>query len=707
MSITIPAFYPKPWAADETLVPLTPAEMAMGYPSGSDEKPSRQSINNALQYAVNGVLYYMTTGIPAWSATATYQKGAIVTQGGRYYASLFDSNFNQPPGNSSWTELLWTQSVLDARYALMNGSAAFSACQVAKSPVRTFANSPDNGVGGGMQWPPAGISVSTGTAWDAPIDPAMLVTFPPTGIAVSTGSAWDAPIDPASFATWPQQGIAVSTGSAWATSLDPATLATFPAAGVAVSKGAAWDASLDLATLVLTTGDSNINGSMYLAGTFGANGGGQLATVRIGNRGNPIVWQTGSPNINGDAASHLVLNAAGTGILYLNFDMGTGGVAFGNGGSNVVGSVDSLGNASFIGHLNLSPNDGATRTIPTTGFGLTVGWNVEQAGRTNFVNVKSAGVGGFSWYNMAPSAPVISTTSPLMILDQAGSLSVTAGLYAGVNVWAGTFMSWGNMAQLPPSGGARTYGGYLYADTAHPLTTTLLCCGDGGSRGNFKLNGFGPGGMTEVNYLTVYDGLVLLNMGTEVNGTLKVDSNATVAGSMTAPVIALNVGAIWYTDGGSTFLDGAPGLRLIINNAGGYCAVNGTFTVNGTKTFSCQHPLDESQELIHACLEGPENGVFYRGEVVLVDGAADVTLPDYFEPLTFIEDRSVLLTQIDDDKALAMLAASRIIDGKFHIRSSVPDATVAWEVKAVRRIGVERLAVAQMKYIAPPQTKEN
>ena len=49
-----------------------------------------------------------------------------------------------------------------------------------------------------------------------------------------------------------------------------------------------------------------------------------------------------------------------------------------------------------------------------------------------------------------------------------------------------------------------------------------------------------------------------------------------------------------------------------------------------------------------------------------------------------------------------MLAASRIAGGKFRIRSSVPDATVAWEVKAVRRIGVDKLEVVKSK---PPQAK--
>jgi hypothetical protein len=48
---------------------------------------------------------------------------------------------------------------------LSANSASFVACLVDNSPVRTFANSPDDGGGGGMEWPPAGIGVSTGTGW--------------------------------------------------------------------------------------------------------------------------------------------------------------------------------------------------------------------------------------------------------------------------------------------------------------------------------------------------------------------------------------------------------------------------------------------------------------------------------------------------------------------------------------------------------------
>jgi hypothetical protein len=156
------------------------------------------------------------------------------------------------------------------------------------------------------------------------------------------------------------------------------------------------------------------------------------------------------------------------------------------------------------------------------------------------------------------------------------------------------------------------------------------------------------------------------------------------------------------TDSSSCFIDaslngGFP--RLLLNSRVGgtpVCDVTGTLSAT-TKTFKIPHPLDATRNLIHACLEGPENGVYYRGEAELVDGRAIVELPDYFEALTFPDDRTVLLTQVDDGGELALLAASRVVDGKFSIRSNVSAALVSWEVKAVRRAGVDRLEVEQAK----------
>ena len=54
-----------------------------------------------------------------------------------------------------------------------------------------------------------------------------------------------------------------------------------------------------------------------------------------------------------------------------------------------------------------------------------------------------------------------------------------------------------------------------------------------------------------------------------------------------------------------------------------------TATSASNKTFVIDHPLEESKYLVHACLEGPEAGVYYRGDGVIENGVCVVDLPKY------------------------------------------------------------------------------
>ncbi|MCB9763649.1 MAG: hypothetical protein H6739_28025 [Alphaproteobacteria bacterium] len=109
-----------------------------------------------------------------------------------------------------------------------------------------------------------------------------------------------------------------------------------------------------------------------------------------------------------------------------------------------------------------------------------------------------------------------------------------------------------------------------------------------------------------------------------------------------------------------------------------------------SKYFSIPHPTQAGAELVHACLEGPENAVYYRGEARLVDGEATVTLPAYFEALTRPEGRTVQLTA--KGRVPFLLSYEDIEDGRFTVYGTVPDGVFSWEVRAVRA-DVERLVV--------------
>lgn len=115
----------------------------------------------------------------------------------------------------------------------------------------------------------------------------------------------------------------------------------------------------------------------------------------------------------------------------------------------------------------------------------------------------------------------------------------------------------------------------------------------------------------------------------------------------------------------------------------------------GPKGFVIDHPSDPDRWMIHACTEAPRNGVEYSGVALLADGTADVTLPDYFEGLTRVEDRSVHLTVVAAPHGTrrrkrwmfgsGAVSATYPRDGRFRIIADAPDVSeVWWLVKAVR-----------------------
>ncbi|MGH3897914.1 MAG: hypothetical protein ACRDTA_06580, partial [Pseudonocardiaceae bacterium] len=106
------------------------------------------------------------------------------------------------------------------------------------------------------------------------------------------------------------------------------------------------------------------------------------------------------------------------------------------------------------------------------------------------------------------------------------------------------------------------------------------------------------------------------------------------------------------------------------------------------KRFRIDHPLNPERHLVHASLEGPETGVYYRGEAQLDAGEAVVTLPAYFEALTRDEGTTVMITPIlDEHDQASALAVSAVRAGAFRVRATDvrnPAQRFYWEVKAVR-----------------------
>lgn len=101
---------------------------------------------------------------------------------------------------------------------------------------------------------------------------------------------------------------------------------------------------------------------------------------------------------------------------------------------------------------------------------------------------------------------------------------------------------------------------------------------------------------------------------------------------------------------------------------------------DSTKTFVIQHPDEADKYLVHACLEGPEAGVYYRGEGVISNGEkrVGITLPAYVKNLA--TELTVHLTpvlndeDIEDETPLNLRSTRVRDDNSFTVYANKPVA---------------------------------
>jgi hypothetical protein len=111
---------------------------------------------------------------------------------------------------------------------------------------------------------------------------------------------------------------------------------------------------------------------------------------------------------------------------------------------------------------------------------------------------------------------------------------------------------------------------------------------------------------------------------------------------------------------------------------------NNAQTCSNAKTFIIDHPNDKQNKyLVHACLEGPEAGVFYRGKCTIQNNrSAVITLPQYVRKLAY--DFTVQLTPIRTSPMKpTQLTSSKVIDGKFTVYGT--NGSFFWLVFAKRQ----------------------
>ena len=112
--------------------------------------------------------------------------------------------------------------------------------------------------------------------------------------------------------------------------------------------------------------------------------------------------------------------------------------------------------------------------------------------------------------------------------------------------------------------------------------------------------------------------------------------------------------------------------------------VGGSFSVNGSKAFQIDHPLDPANKyLYHFAVESPEVRNQYQGVATLdAAGRAVVALPNYFDALNADGGITYQLTCIGE--YAPVFIAKEVQGNSFTIGGGTPGLKVSWQITAVR-----------------------
>jgi hypothetical protein len=278
-----------------------------------------------------------------------------------------------------------------------------------------------------------------------------------------------------------------------------------------------------------------------------------------------------------------------------------------------------------------------------------------------------------------------SPTPPSLIESLSGSIAI--GPYAAAYGSRGDMISIGNGANASTISGSRVSGAGAIAIGANtisegdnsvvigynnqlsftgpnPLTTSAVLIGhnlrvapqvtDSGNSGFYTNVIRKPGGQVDpTTYVCVYSNTTNASNEYEISAQQMQTTTIAVGTSLTFPGPVLNTTNITY------------------------------------KTFVVDHPKKPDNYLVHACLEGPEVGVYYRGKAIVHEKCAkgsryfvEVELPDYVDVLA--TDFTVHVTPIFDEENDndGHYKVTEVKNGRFRIYG--PPGRVNWIVYGSR-----------------------
>ena len=549
-------------------------------------------------------------------------KIAIATVQSQFVPRAYrDSEVVKPPNSGqiyydaqAKTMKYWEDGVWNPFGSGSGGSMVYPPAGIAVSTGSSWAASLDPSLL--VTYPPPGLANSSGTGWLLSIDPntlqrnITLTTNGNAGPATFAGNVLNIPqyAGAAGGMVYPARGIGVSDGSAWVSSIPHNANAsgayTVPA-GPLYGLNLTWNLKAGLGETVFinnrgggaggfswynatdgTTLDANTPYAMFLNGgtseltvASSIHSGGSLfvagnadiqgtvtignGTIRIGDRGLGG-WNTGTTNINSDRLN-LVLNATGNGAIDFNLDQGTGGVQFCNGAGGVVSRINSTGDGSFNGAVGAGRGYIAVGWVGVSTAGSAWGWQ----GETTYLDSAGSGGGRGSIKFRIMSANAANVYEA-MVIGPDGVITVNSAIYGAQSIVAGNnSIAIGNRtdANRNPYSAPNTING----DSQNLVINSTPA---NGSSVYFNFDQ-GNGG------IKVGNGAQAIVASISGGGDYNANGGISVGGYISTPAgynagnagYNLSVGAKFWSDGGTSFLEGAPNGRLFINYHQGEGAV--------------------------------------------------------------------------------------------------------------------------------------
>ena len=248
-----------------------------------------------------------------------------------------------------------------------------------------------------------------------------------------------------------------------------------------------------------------------------------------------------------------------------------------------------------------------------------------------------------------------------------GSQAIALGAYAGYNTQGSGAVALGNQA------GYNTQG----------LNTVALgnVAGQQLQGANAIALGYGAGNYTQANNsiaIGAYAGNYTQGNGAVAIGSyagnfyqglnaIAIGNNAGVSSQASNSIVLNASGSNLNASTTGTFI--SP-VRSTSNttNVLTYNVITNEMSYSNAKTFVINHPTKPDNYLVHACLEGPEAGVYYRGESTIENNQSVVVkLPDYVS--SFATNFSINITPIysDDSDENIVYRTSRVKDNAFTV----------------------------------------